>query len=482
MYKEMLDLIAYGFLAREIAEMYDISIHDVYSLNVKCKEEYKKARAICKARKQKRVEERTKEWVQLYNQGLKEHEIGKMYNIAPSYVSLCISKYITPNYLHGDKNNKVYVDLYNKGKSLINIAKQFNRSRNYIKNRVEYYSKVRPRFSYDDIDHEWVDLYKYGYSCREIAKIYGTSHRTVAGHVSKKCEFKKNSYAHLVDEWINLYEQGYTQAQIADKYGVSRSVINKYFSLVGIVSFNLKFDYMMPTFIELYNKGYSFKDIQDETGICRTTIHKYFKLYGIESRSYKESCKHKIKLRDDFFNVIDSDLKAFLLGIVTVFTTFPRLTHTSRYRMISSCSKQNKKYLDLLQKHLILEEGIDFAIWKDDRCVLYLSSEELYTTLDNNYNLSNKIDKAILPQLTKSQFQHYISALFTVRIKPLKSGEYIYWGNETYIRDMQSSLLKFFNIKSTIEATDSEYNGTKLYRIIIKPNDLQTIYNGIEYI
>lgn len=117
------------------------------------------------------------------------------------------------------------------------------------------------------------------------------------------------------DDIIKLYVDGLTQQQIADKYNTSKSSIARLLHRVGITSKVIITEFDEQQMIEMYKNGTIIKDIANEFNIGDRRVSDILKKYNIQIvPSYER--QRKYSLNESYFDCIDTQDKAYLLGLL----------------------------------------------------------------------------------------------------------------------------------------------------------------------
>lgn len=117
------------------------------------------------------------------------------------------------------------------------------------------------------------------------------------------------------DDIVKLYVDGLTQQQIADKYNTSKSSIARLLRSVGITSKVIITEFEECQIIELYKSGIIIKDIANEFNIGEKRVSNILKKYNIQILPSYER-QRKYSLNDHYFDCIDTQDKAYLLGLL----------------------------------------------------------------------------------------------------------------------------------------------------------------------
>jgi hypothetical protein len=204
---------------------------------------------------------------------------------------------------------------------------------------------------YRQFQDEMKRLYEEeGLSLTEIDKRYGTSKGTVKNVLKDVVEFRPQSaFDAFADEWYDLYvNQGWTKADIARKHNTYTSTVSNVLRKKGILPERQKkprkYDDLLPDFIKEYKKGMSLNEIAVKHDVDIKIVHTYLLNEGIELRTITEATR-QYPINETYFNVLDSDPKAYHLGIVfgkgfltkNVFSSFLDVSiHQKRKHLIQS--------------------------------------------------------------------------------------------------------------------------------------------------
>lgn len=116
------------------------------------------------------------------------------------------------------------------------------------------------------------------------------------------------------DDIINLYNNGMFQREIADIYNTSSSsigrLLRKYGFSRGKITEN---DY--DDIVNMYSKGVTVDDIVKKYRVSEQTIYGVLKLRDVRLLDYGEHSKI-YTLNEHYFDVIDTDNKAYVLGLL----------------------------------------------------------------------------------------------------------------------------------------------------------------------
>lgn len=157
---------------------------------------------------------------------------------------------------------------------------------------------------YSKYHAEWIDKYKSGMGCAEIAKEYGCSTSTVNLVVRKvgisrsnqEAQMLLSEYSKYYNEWIECYKNGMSSLDIAKQYGCNSVVVGEAIRRVGISRTNRDAQLLRDTkygayhqeWIDKYKSGMSSSDIAAEYKCSKFTICQVLKKEGV-TRSLSEA-------------------------------------------------------------------------------------------------------------------------------------------------------------------------------------------------
>lgn len=254
----------------------------------------------------------------------------------------------------------------------------------------------------------WKEEYEAGASLRKIGEKYGVSKATVGKHLTGIVIFREKApHKKYADEWYKLYLSGWTKSDIARKYNVSAVSVGKILRTEkGIEMQGRKKELMhlLPTFTSLYEEGYDLTYISNKTGVSRQTILNYLNDAGIKIRSYSESSRI-YEVDEEFFEKIDSNYKAYILGLV--FSSGHLLEHHNS----CSLSMVVKK-----EKLTILEEIFQALTNKKTEELLYVAKDNCYKDRIYSFKLFNSLkelgldfrSKMTFPTLEDKYLEHFL--------------------------------------------------------------------------
>lgn len=221
----------------------------------------------------------------------------------------------------------------------------------------------------------------------------------------------------LFEEMFSKYEIGISIQSLSKEYHKKPSTISKCFKAHGIViSKGLRKRYFSPQqvneIISLYRGHYGVNEIARKFNCDTALINRVLKENNVEKVAWRKVNKN---LKDDFFEVIDTEEKAYLLGLMT----------TDGYVKVYSNRNSNTIGISLQLGDIELIEWIkqtlciDGKIQYDKRpnkecCTIEWSSQKMvkdlsqYGVIPNKTYLLTKLTKKIPSEL----YHHYLRGLY----------------------------------------------------------------------
>lgn len=209
-------------------------------------------------------------------------------------------------------------------------------------------------------------------------------------------------------EFIDLYNSGLSSEKIAKKYGTTRQTVLRHLKSngveVGIYQTNnnkivdIFSESLKKNILKRYSEQETINDISETLNIKRNQVLLILKDLHIKIRDRAWESK-KYKTKRDFFNKIDSDEKAYFLGLIFSDGCL------SKNRLILTLQEKDKYILEKLAKLIFLN---DYKIYTTElskknknhqnSCSLVISDKILVDKLKEKYELcENKTFKLKFP-------------------------------------------------------------------------------------
>lgn len=227
--------------------------------------------------------------------------------------------------------------------------------------------------------NEFVDLYKYGYSLREIATMYDVSKGTISRYVKEEVEIQRGLTEKQKEKAKELFECGLSVNAISIQLNATYSTVKYYLSkeFGKLTDLDRKYDHLVDDFKKMYEEGYSANEIGDKYGIHRQTILSYLREEGTYVRSYSESSR-LYDLKEDYFDTLDGK-KAYILGIIFA---IGRLNQAPANQFIDlKIFKDKLEILNTVINAIFVGDAPCFNMVDNTYC-LRVSSTKLYDTVE----------------------------------------------------------------------------------------------------
>jgi len=198
---------------------------------------------------------------------------------------------------------------------------------------------------------------------------------------------------------------------------------------------------------ELYKKGLGIYKIEKITNFSIPTILKYLKLNNI----YKKSTNRKYLVNENYFDIIDTEDKAYFLGLLMA-------DGQNLKDGFSIALEETDKYI--LEKfiHYINYGGVLYyknrqAEKRKNMYILQIKSMILSKSLSNYNVIPNKTHFTCLPDISKEFYSHFIRGVFDgdgcIYIDKEKTMHFSITGNVKLLEKIQEILIKECNLSKT---------------------------------
>jgi Mor family transcriptional regulator len=157
---------------------------------------------------------------------------------------------------------------------------------------------------YSKFYKEWIDKYKDGLGCPEIANEYNCSVTAVqlvirkagVGRSNRGAQVLLSKHGQSYDDWVDEYKNGMSTLDIASKYGTSPAVVGRVVKRAGIIRTNSESQHLRDreytcyhkVWIEEYIDGSSLRDIAEKYGCSVPRIASVVNIAGV-MRSKREA-------------------------------------------------------------------------------------------------------------------------------------------------------------------------------------------------
>lgn len=221
------------------------------------------------------------------------------------------------------------------------------------------------KFTEEEKD-EIIRLYLYeGYTTLSLEKLLGISDATILRNLnawgidtSRETRCNINLNKHQIEEIISLYKRKYSAYKIANKFGVSNVFILKVLREHGIntdrSNYNINYSQDEQTeIIRLYvDEGLSTIKIAKLFNTNARMIHTRLNQWGVDTSPVRYSMNH------NFFNVIDTERKAFWLNFIATDGNVGQRTGANRISISLQLRDINhlQKFLDDIESDHVIRK------------------------------------------------------------------------------------------------------------------------------
>jgi len=241
-------------------------------------------------------------------------------------------------------------------------------------------------------------------------------------------------------------------------------------------------EYVNEIYNYYINNSISMKEVALLFKTSETQIRFIFNKYNLKSKT--SNWKTKRKFNGNFFNIIDTEEKAYWLGFIIADGCITSFNNSKRF----SIGLSNKDYLHLLKLCKSIELTPDSvkiyksALNKDGKqlfkATLALRDKDLYNGLHKNGVRENKSKLGHpVPDLRKHLVKHFIRGYFdgdgcinnSGIVSILGCKEFIYWinsyfnFNKSIIYDKDTYFIYTLNKKDSYIFTNYLYNNATIY-------------------
>lgn len=185
---------------------------------------------------------------------------------------------------------------------------------------------------------------------------------------------------------IGLYQSGLGSDTIAKQFDIHPNSVLKLLKKEGIDRRPIVRKKIQlsdePKIVEMYQQGMSAPEIANQFGVAHTMILRYLEKNGVDRRSAEE-CHRLYPIREDFFDVIDTQEKAYFLGFLYADGNNSQEANYVRIDL----SRKDKDILEKLVTLIYLEEPLQH-IKDQDREKEYKGQKVIYHT--SYFNINSK--------------------------------------------------------------------------------------------
>lgn len=232
--------------------------------------------------------------------------------------------------------------------------------------------------------------------------------------------------------------------------------------------------------INSYLSGTSKNKLKNEFGVSEGVIKRILLKYNIKIRQVQQSNKRKFLINDDYFDV-ESHNMAYILG----FWAADGNVHSSENRMDLELQEEDAEILEKIRIELGLERPVKYYSCQNGnhKSKIYFWSSKIKTKMIEYGVVPNKTyskDFHAPHKLDKQYWIDYIRGFFDGD-GCVKKGSSLTFElnsvNKQFLIDIQTFLLKYYNIELQISNAHKRPNQLPLYRLYCYGEKAKDIYN-----
>lgn len=313
--------------------------------------------------------------------------------------------------------------------------------------------------------------------------------------------------------WFEDYEKGLSQKDLAIKYKIAPDTIKKYFDLyykdqVNWNSFHIKKSKeeleTLRKIKDSYLEGESLMKAFKINNYPYNKLHvvkSYFKCIGIKVRSLSENAS--FFKEDTFFETIDSEIKAYLLGFFAADGHIERRKDYDSYTLRIGVNIKDVHIIHLFNKH-INKDRTAITISKNNIASVAITSKKLgEDLLKLGYDHLKTYTCKSIPELPEELIYHFIRGFFdgdgSVSCNFRKQGNRLGGVNRdfslvAYNKELLESINKYFGNKLSfvevepkkliVRGREADFKGAhiiKTYDRELIENIYHKLYDGANY-
>lgn len=215
---------------------------------------------------------------------------------------------------------------------------------------------------------------------------------------------------------INFYLEGNTQAKCIEKFNISGGTVLRILRRNNISPRKAKEYERIPSkiqqeIIEFYLQGNSHYKIQNRFGTTRGSSLNILKKFNIKRRTFEEI--HRIySLQEDYFENIDTERKAYFLGLLVADG------YNNNKAVTLSLQESDEHVLEILKEELQYASPIR-TIERKQGCPnckllksLNVNSKKLCKDLSKWGCIKNKSHHTYFPDIPENLWNHFIRGVF----------------------------------------------------------------------
>ena len=270
-----------------------------------------------------------------------------------------------------------------------------------------------------DMEDEICSGYIAGISSTDLSKKYGVSPATILNVIKKngintRSNLENNPPQFNEEEIIRLYTSGLSQREVAEQMGMCQSLVSRYLRKNNIplnkrVAPNKKYtpEWIEDVIIPVYKREKNLRSVCDLLGYDYNSIKSAVDRYKIPLKSYLH-----LNRQDDFFEVIDTPEKAYILGFLITDGNINARRNNIEWKISSKDEEILVKIRDIIDPDVSIVHSRSKCGTKYFSTVsIQFSCEKMVSDLDKLGIKPKKSDNVKIPHIATDLVPHLIRGI-----------------------------------------------------------------------
>lgn len=260
-------------------------------------------------------------------------------------------------------------------------------------------------------EKEIIKEYLSGSTYKKLGKKYNVCLETIRKFLMKRVVHRRNTrFSEKIESEIcNTYLSGETTHITANKYGTCHATVCNILKRNRIERRTHKKlnDEQIEKVCQEYLNGASIPQLADKFIVCGVTILNVLKEKNVKRRTISEAVRI-YSLDENFFNIIDSEEKAYWLGFIIADGCVTEYTLHMRLQ-IGDTRHLEKLKLALDSMHpIVIVQCENEAGEEYEQAVLNITSKKLVTALNKYGVIKNKVFKTYISENIPKEFMPHL--------------------------------------------------------------------------
>jgi transposase len=247
---------------------------------------------------------------------------------------------------------------------------------------------------------------------------------------------------------LDLHNQGLSQRAIGKKLGLSQTSIGRVLRAHGQSRSNRTDGDIEKSILDAYLSGESSEELAKRFGLSATTICRIIKRLGGNIRP-PEINKRKYEIREDFFELIDSEEKAYVLGFLYADGNVSKTTNTIKLTV----HKQDVDILQKILKCIFIDNSPAISADGSSYKYITITNKKIKEDLIKLGCVPNKTFEIRMPEIRSDLLRHFLRGIYDgdgcINISKDNRLKIVLTGNKEFTYDV-AQLLENQSIKSSL--------------------------------